>query len=316
MPIISASAPGKSILFGEHAVVYGKPAIAVPVHQVRAKAIVEPLIGRKANIIKIEAPDIGVNDWLSELPEEQAFNKIFQIIKTQLNISHFPALKLRISSTIPIASGMGSGAAVSIAAIQAISTFLGTELSKKTINQLAFKVERIHHGTPSGIDNSVICYAQPIFFIKNEELSPLGIGKSFNLMVANSGRPSHTADVISAVRQIKISSPNQFSNLIDQIGDITLQAKSALENGNHQILGKLMTKNHTYLQSLDVSNPFLDKMVNTALDAGALGAKLSGSGRGGNIIVLLDENKIDLITSALRIIGSQEVFLTKISKNI
>ncbi len=201
MPSISASAPGKIILFGEHAVVYGHPAIAVPVEGVRAKAIVMARPVAPQGSVLIDAPDIGLNALLADLPQDHAFSRLFTALQNHLHIDHFPALHLRVSSTIPIASGMGSGAAIAVAALRAVGTFLGRPLTDEEVSLLAYESEKAYHGTPSGIDNTVIGYTKPVWFVRGQPVQFLPIAAPFTLVIANSGIHSSTADVVSAVRR-------------------------------------------------------------------------------------------------------------------
>ena len=159
----TASAPGKVILFGEHAVVYGRPALAVPVTQVHADVKVED---SPAPGIWVDAPDISLHGEISSLPATHALASVIHNIFRTLKISSPPPLAIRITSTIPVASGLGSGAAVSVALIRALSSTVNHPLSDEQVNALAYETEKLHHGTPSGIDNTVITYAKPVYFIK------------------------------------------------------------------------------------------------------------------------------------------------------
>src|SRR5512134_1075462 len=161
--MISAAACGKIILFGEHAVVYGRPAIAVPVMQVQATAIVEP--GGQG--LTIQAADI---DRAITLDAHNSIDPLATIVN--LTLAHLncplPDLKITIHSTIPIASGLGSGAAVSTAIVRALARWFGAQLDDAEVNALVYEVEKLHHGTPSGIDNTVITYQQPVYFVRGE----------------------------------------------------------------------------------------------------------------------------------------------------
>ncbi len=200
MPAISASAPGKIILFGEHAVVYGCRAIAIPVTQVHARAAVFPLVKAEPGTIQIIASDIHLNRYFDQLPEENPIRKAIQLTLAEFHIQRPPAMQVRVSSTIPIAGGMGSGAAVSIAIIRAISTFLGKPLPVEQVSNIAFEVEKLHHGTPSGIDNSVIAHNSPVLFHKNQGVQRFSTGKDLTFLIASSGIRSSTRQVVQAVR--------------------------------------------------------------------------------------------------------------------
>ncbi|MFQ5615374.1 MAG: mevalonate kinase [Anaerolineales bacterium] len=166
MQTFTASAPGKIILFGEHAVVYGQPAIAVPVTQVQATATVEPIPGEMLGTGHIIAPQINLDAVMGELPPDNPLVTAIRNLQTALGAGEHLAFRLRIHSTIPVAAGLGSGAAVSAAVIRAFSAFLGRVLPDEDVSVLAYQVEKIHHGTPSGIDNTVVVYARPVYFIR------------------------------------------------------------------------------------------------------------------------------------------------------
>ena len=143
MPAFSASAPGKVILFGEHAVVYGRPAIAVPVLQVRAKALVSVDPRSFPGLVKFQAPDIGLESTLYDLPENHPLAAVVLKAGKAMQLKHIPACTIKVTSTIPIAGGMGSGAAVSVAILRAFSASLGHPLSNEQVSQLAYEVEVI-----------------------------------------------------------------------------------------------------------------------------------------------------------------------------
>jgi mevalonate kinase len=287
MPAFSASAPGKVILVGEHAVVYGQPAIAVPVQAVSAKAIITPDIQAPSGRVLIEAAQAGVAGDLSELPEGDPLAAAVRAALKELGVSRPPAFKLKVSSTIPMAGGLGSGAAVSVAILRAVSGFLGHPLSEEQVSQLAFEVEKLHHGTPSGIDNTVVTYARPLFFVKEQPVEFLEVAAPFTLLIADSGVSTPTRETVGAVRTAWQAEPERHERIFAQIGELARQARKVLAAGDNEQLGPLMDTNHELLQQLEVSSPELDTLVAAARSAGALGAKLSGGGRGGNIIALV-----------------------------
>jgi mevalonate kinase len=312
MPAISASAPGKAILFGEHAVVYHRPAIAVPVTEISAHALAVFAHDR----VFIEAPDIQLSASLDSLPPDHPISLLFSTIQKNLEFDHFPAFKLKITSTIPIAAGLGSGAAVSIAAARAITTYLGYSLSNAQISNMAYEVEKFHHGTPSGIDNTVIAYAKPIFFVRDLPVRILDVAAPFSLLIADSGIPSLTREVVAGVRQRWTANPAQYETWFDQIAVLTHAAQTVITTGSPADLGPLMLSNHEILQKMGVSVPALDLLVDTALSNGAWGAKLAGAGGGGNMIVLAPPEKVGQITSALREAGAVRVVLSHIKSNL
>lgn len=312
MPAIFASAPGKVILVGEHAVVYGRPAIAVPVAQVRAKAILTAAPRRPPGSLHLTAPAIGLDaDW-RDLPAEHPLAKAIQLTLQATGISHLPACDLRITSTIPVASGLGSGAAVTVALIRALSNFLGRPLGDETISALAFEVEKIHHGTPSGIDNTVVTYAKPVYFQRDQPMEILNVLQPFRLVIGNSGIASPTALAVADVRKAWLADRRSMESIFDTIGEIARQARLLIESGQCESLGALLTRNHELLRQLGVSSPELDDLVASALDAGALGAKMSGGGRGGNMIALVTPKTETSVADSLQRAGAVSTILTSI----
>jgi mevalonate kinase len=313
MPAISATAPGKIILFGEHAVVYGYPAIAVPVLGVRAKAIIMARPLAPQGSVLIDAPDIGLKTTLEELPPEHAFSRLFTALQEHLYIDHFPAFHLRVMSTIPIASGMGSGAASSVAILRAVGTFLGRPLTDEEVSQLAYESEKAYHGTPSGIDNTVVGYTKPVWFVRGQPVEFFSIAAPFTLVIANSGIHASTADVVGAVCRSHEVDPEHVDAIFAQIGSIAEEGANALQSGDIAALGPLMLENHQLLYQLDVSLPELDHLIEAAMNAGALGAKLSGAGRGGNVIALVHPEDAQSVAETLLDNGATETIITHIT---
>ena len=183
MPAVASSAPGKIILFGEHAVVYSRPAIAVPVTQVRAKASVSADPTGAPGQVRVIARDINLDSLLDHLPADDPLALAVFGTAGTLGIERLPALRLQITSTIPIASGLGSGAAVSCAIARALSGFLGHPLSDEQVSAIAYRVDQKHHGTPSGIDNTVIAYTQPVFFVRGQPFERLQVAHPFTVVI-------------------------------------------------------------------------------------------------------------------------------------
>jgi mevalonate kinase len=210
-----------------------------------------------------------------------------------------PSFSLKITSDIPVASGLGSGAAVSVALIRAVAAFLGRPLPDETVNALAFEAEKIYHGTPSGIDNTVITYARPVYFVRGEPIETLSVPTPFTVVIADSGLASPTAQVVGEVRQRWQAARERYDHVFSEIGHIARQARQAIESGHHETLGGLMDANQFWLQEAGVSSPTLDHLIESAHQAGALGAKLSGAGRGGNIIALVTPQSAPAVARAL-----------------
>jgi len=313
MPAFSSSAPGKIILFGEHAVVYGRPAVAVPVTEVSAKVTLTPNPRGQPGELKISAPEIGLEAMLADLPAENPLARAIRLTASALKVSHIPAAGLRIKSNIPVASGLGSGAAVTVALMRSLSAFLGQTLPDERVSALAYEVEKIHHGTPSGIDNAVITYACPVYFIKNKPLVRLKPGRPFTIIIGDTGIASPTAVAVGDVRKAWQAAHDHYEALFDSAGAMADSARKAIENGNIELIGPLMDANHGLLRKIGVSCSELDRLVLAARDAGAWGAKLSGGGRGGNMIALASPDRADKIARSLLEAGAARVIVTDVS---
>ena len=318
MPAISASAPGKIILFGEHAVVYGQPAIAVPVTQVQARAMIFARPDRPRGWINLQAPDIDLDTQLDDLPSDHSLALAVQGVLEATNITQPPAMTIRIASTIPIAAGLGSGAAVSVAINRALSEFLGQPLPNEHISALAYEVDKLHHGTPSGIDNTVITFEKPIYFTKNgdggnEKMETFPVAKQFTIVIGDSGVSCPTAATVGDVCKAWQEDELLFQGLFESIGKIVIQARRMIENGDIATLGLLMNENQYLLEKMDVSSTELERLIQAARQAGAYGAKLSGGGRGGNMIALAPNESAGQIASALIGAGATNTIITTIN---
>jgi len=306
----TASAPGKVILFGEHAVVHARPAVAVAVTQVRATATVEP--APPGSGLTLVAPDVEKRISLSSAPQDEPLAAAARHTLTHLS-SPQPDATVTISSTIPIASGMGSGAAVSTALVRALAGFLGHTLEPTQVSAIVFEVEKIHHGTPSGIDNTVIAFEQPIYFMHDHPIQRLTVGQPFTLLIGDTGTRSPTRRVVAHVRRAWERDPAHYDALFDQIGDIADEGRRVIEAGDVDALGPLMDENHALLIDLGVSSPQLDELVDAARFSGALGAKLSGAGQGGNMIALVESDLVEDVAEELMDAGAVRVIQTRIT---
>ncbi len=308
-----AYAPGKVILVGEHAVVYGRPAVAIPVFQVRARATVEA--GDAGQGIVIVAADLGrtfVAGRGEADPQARPLEAAVLGVLRHLSLTLQHDLTITVNSTIPIARGLGSGAAVATAMVRAVGLHFSAELSAEEVSQLVYEVERLHHGTPSGIDNTVIAYERPVYFVRGEALEAFTVGRPLQLVIADTGVASSTRAVVEWVRTAWERSRDRYEALFDDVGSISRAVRRAMEMGDEESLGRRMDENHRLLQAMGVSSPQLDSLTEAARRGGALGAKLSGAGRGGNTIALVTPERRDDVERALISDGAQSVIRTEI----
>jgi mevalonate kinase len=305
----TSSAPGKIILFGEHAVVFGQPALAVPVTQVHATATVSE---NSRGGIMVEAPNINLSAKLSNLAADHPLAAVINNVFSTLNIPNPPACTIYLQSTIPVASGLGSGAAVSIAIIRALSAFLDQPMPDEQVNKLAFESEKLYHGTPSGIDNTVVTYAKPVYFIRRKVIKTFHVGAPFSIMIGGTGISAPTKEAVSSVRKLWQSDKSRWEKVFTSVGEIVWNARQAIERGDTGELGRLMDANHALLQEMTVSCLELDRLVEAARKSGALGAKLSGGGRGGNMIALVEKENAPVVARALSSAGAKRTILTQV----
>lgn len=308
-----ATAPGKVILFGEHAVVYGQPAIAVPVTQVRATADVVDGAGG----VHLVAPDVDEEIWLAQAGHDHPLAAAVRVFQRAAELERLPDLTITITSDIPIASGLGSGAATTAALIRALAHHLDRpDLARgERLSALTYEVEKIHHGTPSGIDNTVVALERPVYFVRQQPqdlIETFQAARTLRLVIGDTGRRSSTREIVGHVRRQWQIRPRHFNEIFAACGRITRRARRAIQAGETQTMGQLMWENHRYLQEMTVSSVELDRLVEAARAAGALGAKLSGAGRGGNVVALVQEATEAAVGQALLEAGAQRILNTTV----
>jgi len=311
MPAILSKAPGKIILFGEHAVVYGYPAIAVPIDAIQVKVSILPVITENRSIIRIRNIDWHEDVPFNELDECDPIRTSILNVGAQIN-QKLPHFEMTITSSIPIAAGLGSSAALAVAITKGISQFLGVELSDDEINALAYKSEEIQHGSPSGIDNSVITFGQPILFYKTKPISKIRIKNSIHIILADTGKRTLTKEMVAFVKHSLEKEPDFIKPILAEIGGIVEEAAEALPSGEIKKIGSLMVHNHIALKKLGVSSIELDQLVESALRNGALGAKLCGGGKGGYMVAVCNPASCERVRLGLVSDGAAHIISTTI----
>ncbi len=308
------SAPAKIILLGEHAVVYGQPSLAVPLSALRTYAQI--IASPDGSGLKLIAADLDNQQLIIDSSSRQSDLPLIAAVWRLLDYldCHPPNAAITLHSDIPIASGMGSGAAITTALFRALLHVLNKSLTDDQLNDLVYEVEKIHHGTPSGVDNTVIVFEQPIIFVRGNPIERLSIGQPFTLLVGNTGIESSTKIAVGDVRTLYNSNIDLLTSKFNSIGELVRMGQIAIGTGDHATLGRVMNENHQLLQELTVSSLALDTLVNVACESGAMGAKLSGAGRGGNMIALVTEEKAPIVKKALLDAGAVAVYQTVVGK--
>lgn len=275
----TGEAHSKIILFGEHAVVYGKSAIAIP-FPLKMKTKITQKEGEPwVTSLLYEGP-------LKDVPTEMqgicnCIGETFHILKKPLE-----GINFEFQSDIPMGRGLGSSAAAATSVVRAIYNYFETPLEKEVLYHLVGLSESYAHGKPSGIDMMAVTSDFPIEFRKEDGATEVCSKEEFIIVVADTGMIGGTREAVSRVRQKHESNGERINIVIDEINDLSMEAKKAILSGDSMKLGHLMNENHTRLIELGVSNDILDKLVTTAKHSGALGAKLTGGGMGGCMIAL------------------------------
>lgn len=306
-------APAKIILLGEHAVVYGQPAIAVPFNTLQANATVTALPAGSG--LMLAAHDLNetlhIRSAADLLNDDQALIAAIALTLRHLE-APIPDAQIDLRASIPLASGFGSGAAIATALIRAVAAAAKRTLADADLNLLVFAVEKLHHGTPSGIDNTVIVYNRPVYFVRESPPAPFAVAKPMTFVIANTGLAAPTKETVAAVRTLVERDPSVYRTVIEQIGQVVEEARRQIEKGYLLGVGHLMNLNHNCLQQLTVSSPLLDRLCKVAREAGAVGAKLSGGGRGGNMIALVAPMHAEAVAEALRAEGAAQTWIMQV----
>ncbi len=296
MRIAFSYAPGKIILAGEHAVVYGHPSIALTIDRgVRIKVQETAMPQAKGRGPTLRASGLGFAGLVrpgldGEGPQvlRLALDKLVEMIGERVR-----DLDLIAESAIPAGRGLGSSAALSVAMIRGVKQYFGEVLTKAQESKMALELERLFHGSPSGIDHTVISHGGLICFRRDgqtPQVEPLPLSRPLSLAVGIAGPHGGTLKVVEALSQRAKRHPACFEHIFSGIASLVGEMKDCLLKGQFAAVGELMNVNQGYLNALSVSTPDLEKLCAIARENGALGAKLTGAGGGGAVIALVDED--------------------------
>jgi hydroxymethylglutaryl-CoA reductase len=290
---------GKVVLLGEHSVVYGRHALAAPI-PLAVRALVEDCDSDSGVTLMI--PRWGVEYQLAKRPEQRrSFEKPAGVIFDQLGLAG-RGMRIEVFPEVPRSMGLGGSAAIAVAIIRALDKHFGLGLSDQQVNDLAFQSEKVAHGNPSGLDNTVACYGQPVIFRPGDPplVEPLNIQEPIPIVVGITGREGLTATTVQRVRKAWEKDRKLYEGIFDEIDGLVLKALQAIRDHDLVRLGELMNVNHGLLNALQVSTPELEQLVTLARDNGALGAKLTGGGGGGSIIAVCESDTQPVVDALKR----------------
>lgn len=292
-------AHGKIILMGEHAVVYGQPAIALPFPKTMITTAVSP--NEEALILDCQFYHGALQTASQEL------KSIKTIIRAVIDHLALPnQLTITIQSTIPAERGMGSSAAVAVATVRALYDYAKVMLNQSELLDWVGQAEKIAHGNPSGIDAAATSGNHPLYYQKNNpiEVFPMKLTNA-TLIVADTGIKGKTREAVADVAHLLDIDRAETTTRINALGQLTEASRQAILLNQPRLLGESMNDAHELLRSLTVSNEQLDALAGIARAAGAVGAKLTGGGRGGCLIALSDDpDSISSIQDALIAAGA------------
>jgi len=272
---------GKVILYNEHFVVYGVPSIVSAIDRATT-ATVEPLKGRGWSLDDRREATPGYKEDKMEQQKES----IERILKAAGVDSTKNPIKITLGGDLVAASGIGASAASCVAIARALSEEFNLGLSDERINEIAYEGERAYHGAPSGVDNTAATYGGLIWFVKGRPIELIKIKKPVEIVMGNTGVVTNTKAAVAGVRERKEKYPEKYAKIFKDAEDLAQKARKALESYDLKAVGKYMNENHRQLQEIDLSCKELDFLVGIARKQGALGAKLTGGGLGGNMVAL------------------------------
>lgn len=300
----------KIILMGEHSVVYGQPAIALPLPSVQLSVT---LSSRQDNqrIIKSRY----YHGSLENLPSSMiGIKKLIDTLSARFDDQE-TGWDLKIESQLPAERGMGSSAASAIAIIRAFFDYYDEPLDRTLLLQLADVEEQITHRSPSGLDAATVSSDKPLFYVKGRIGVPIEMNLNASLVIADTGKKGATKEAILAVKDELENDNKKAAGHIKDLGELVKQTKVYLAQNDIVKLGDALNFAQTDLAALNVSDPSLDHLIHVARDNGALGAKLTGGGRGGCMIALTQTAMgARRLASILKENGAHDIWLQPLDK--
>jgi len=290
--MIKVSAPGKLMLFGDHAVVHNRPCIVTAVDY----RISTSLEKRYDDNIILNAPDLGVTYKISleDLEKPQPKKTMFVLTSVKNFFDKYKiknGLEINTKSEFSSEYGLGSSSAVTVGVLKGLSELLGVELNNRELFDLSYKTILDIQGVGSGFDAASAIYGGTIYFVKGgKTIEPVKV-KELPLVVGYTGVKADTSTLVKMVGRRLVEEPNTINKNFDDAARIVNEARVEIERSNWKEVGDLMDKNHKLLRNLGVSSPELEKLIDISKKAGAYGAKLSGAG-GGDCMIAIAEKEI------------------------
>ncbi len=297
--IAEGCAPGKVILFGEHAVVYGQPAVAASLSLTLRVRIQEAESG-----VCVDIPGwLPAPLMLSEHPSE-ALAIALNALLNAFGLNSSMPLLVEVEGDLPLGAGLGSSASLAVAFTRALAQFKGVSLPDAELLRIAGEAERAFHGHPSGLDHTTIVRQTCIRFQQGTAPQEIHVSQKLPLVIGWARRePGGSRRVISELRARMSRYPELYEPLFKAMGQISDDGAQTLVKGDWERLGTLFDLAHGYLAALGVSNLDNERMISIARRAGALGAKLTGAGAGGAVIAVVREEQAPEIAQSLREAG-------------
>jgi len=275
---------GKVILFNEHFVVYGIPAIASAIDK-KTVAEVKRLHEKKLILHDEREATPGYKEEKKEHQKES-----LQFILKAMGIEE--GLEIVLKGDLRAASGIGASAASCAAIARAIADEFGLSYDDEKINEVAYEGEKGYHGTPSGIDNTVATFGGLVWFEKGKKMERLQIERPVEIVMGDTGIVANTKKAVAGVRERKEKYPEKYKRIFERANELVYEARDALLHLDWKAVGGHMNKNHELLQKIEVSSKELDFLVGIARENGAYGAKMTGGGLGGYMVALTPSKEL------------------------
>jgi len=294
-----ARAHGKLILLGEHAVVYGVPAIAVGISA-----------GVSAEAARAHASVLSLGELRASAAEDSELGRAFRALLGALSA---PPVHVAVTLGMPVGSGLGASAAIGVAIARSVLECQGEPVDERRVLEAAGAWENVFHGSASGIDAAAAFHGGCLWFTRGEGVRRIPLGAELSLCVALAGPPASTRLMVEGVAKLRARRPELVDKALDGIRSRVENARLAIAAGDVAALGKLMDLNQMILSGLFVSTEGIEAACQAARDAGALGAKLTGAGGGGAVVALV-ENEPEPVLAAFEALGLR-CFAARVSQN-